>query len=264
MTEEVEGSTLSVRREPSPKVLVSIVAVLVAVCSLTATAAFNAGFHTGLARARIDTGRMTLLAEEKEMHGIAALLHGVKPSTVSTMAGQDLPKGWPCEKGESLFMNLCYVDCGEATGGKFPSRYDACTCCSTLPCDKTPLSFAQDCVKFDKGAKGFDAIQPRLTNCRDEQEELFEGLCYLKCEILTAKMYSVRTGMNTCSDESFNGNWTMGIGPCSGFGVGGTECMPHIPLPSGMGVPPKGPISIENEGVPPLGLKTMPEIPPMP
>merc|ERR1711879_302889 len=47
--------------------------------------------------------------------------------------------------------------------------------------------------------------------------------------------YPIRTGMNTCSNGHYGGDWTMGFGVCSGFGIGKTACMPNIPQATGAG-----------------------------
>lgn len=308
------------RGDVSSRLLLTLLAMVVCVCSVTATFAFNAGFSTGLKSASstipfhaeggnhgVDAltvlaqqplplqARQPLLSlspqqrqqsqqpqrqllspqqrqqpqqpqqvdepteEDRAFSGLLARMLKQEDKPLDS-GHEDLPEGWPCKTGESLFMNMCYVDCGKATQGKFPFRDDPCTCCNSFPCDKRPGHYSQDCVKLDKSIDGRDAEGPRLLNCRSEFEELYEGLCYLRCDILTAQKYPIRTGMNTCSNELYGGNWMMGLGPCSGFGVGGRECMPNIPLPLGLGVPEKKRVTAEDFGVPPLGIRVPPPV----
>lgn len=157
--------------------------------------------------------------------------------------------GWPCKKDERLFQNLCYIDCGKATEDQHPFRVDSCTCCKEVPCVQLAGRFTKNCEQLDVGDDDFRPAPPPLPNCHTPNEELFMGLCYKKCSILTKSKYPTRTGMNTCSSAAFGANWTMGIGPCSGFGIGGDNCLPHIPLPTGMGYSAEG-----EAGYPPMGF----------
>lgn len=149
-------------------------------------------------------------------------------------AMQTVPDYWPCRKGEEIFGNLCYKTCGSLTDGSLPYRWDGCTCCSELPC---PLfvagKFNLNCTMLNKNSTGGDPIAPQLTVCENPDEELFMGLCYLKCSVLTYARLPIRTGMNTCSrNNNWAANWTMGFGPCSGFGIGSglsKYCWPAIP-----------------------------------
>lgn len=261
--------------EPSLRLLLTLVGVLVCVCSFTATLAFNAGYQFGTLRAGpavakvgwrsrgSNADRLSMLVEvQRDQRGLPAVLPAhLQPRVLERHGAERLSEGWPCKEKDRLFMDLCYVDCSVATEGKFPHRDDPCSCCQSSPCEKAIGAYAEDCLRLDKGADGKEPQRPELVNCRDETEELFDGLCYLKCEILTAKMYPARTGMNTCSNDMFGGNWIMGIGPCSGFGVGSSECMPHIPMPVGLGVPADEPVETVDVGVPPIGLRVLPAFP---
>jgi len=89
--------------------------------------------------------------------------------------------------------------------------------------------------KINTAADGQGAHEPILPDCPYEDEEIFEGLCYTKCSLLTMGRYAIRTAMNTCSNHDYGGEWTLGFGPCSGFGIGGTKCLPHMPKAFGAG-----------------------------
>mmetsp|Transcript_35380 Transcript_35380/g.75357 ORF Transcript_35380/g.75357 Transcript_35380/m.75357 type:complete len:307 (+) Transcript_35380:61-981(+) len=168
-----------------------------------------------------------------------------------------LHEGWPCEPTEELFFGKCYISCANVTSGNFTFRDNDCTCCKEHPCDYSDEErFRSDCPKHNADSKGEQAHPPFLTDCPFETEELFQGLCYKKCSLMTNDKYPIRTGMNTCSNSNFGGNWTMGFGPCSGFGIGGGQkCLPHIPKPMGAGhfASPQ-----DQKGVAPMGFKTVP------
>ncbi|CAE8740274.1 unnamed protein product, partial [Polarella glacialis] len=163
--------------------------------------------------------------------------------------------GWPCELGEEIFFGQCFVSCKDATVGAYPYRQEDCTCCKELPCITTDS--VSDCVLFGVGAGGVPNHPPLLTNCPDPNEELYRGLCYTKCGTLTNGYYPLRTGMNTCSNFDYGGNWTMGFGVCSGFGVGGGNCLPHIPTAAGVGSPGNA-RSFKDVGQAPMGFTKLP------
>lgn len=142
---------------------------------------------------------------------------------------------WPCRPGEELFQNKCFLSCSDQTRGEFPHRSSDCHCCKSLPCSGNPKEYKIDCPKFNKNSIAKLPCGPLLTDCVMENEELYDGMCYLKCSILTHSYFPIRTGMNTCSNTRYGGNYTMGFGPCNGFGVGGSHCMLHIPLSPHMG-----------------------------
>eukprot|EP00930_Biecheleria_cincta_P089554 TRINITY_DN7888_c0_g1_i1.p1 TRINITY_DN7888_c0_g1~~TRINITY_DN7888_c0_g1_i1.p1 ORF type:complete len:321 (-),score=31.50 TRINITY_DN7888_c0_g1_i1:259-1221(-) len=173
----------------------------------------------------------------------------------------DLWPGWPCGPTEELYDTNCYISCDNATDGAFPFRAGTCMCCKGSKCLLSPGDGESviDCARFDRAADGLGAHQPILPDCPYEDEEIFEGLCYTKCSVLTMGKYPIRTAMNTCSNNNYGGEWTLGFGPCSGFGIGGTKCAPHMPKAFGAGFdqPDRRP------GIGPFGWTTLklPEVP---
>merc|ERR1719203_2324367 len=159
-------------------------------------------------------------AVAKVDHSTTDAKHKTSPFHHVKVDNSLLYKGWPCKKDERLFQNLCYVDCGKATGGHHPLRVDSCTCCKEVPCVQLAGRFTKNCALLDAGDNALQPAPPALPNCHTPHEELFMGLCYKKCDLLTRSRYPIRTGMNTCSNGDNFANWTMGIGPCSGFGLG--------------------------------------------
>jgi len=163
-------------------------------------------------------------------------------------------EAWPCEVGEELWFGTCFISCDIASEGKFPARLDDCTCALTRPSARAPGDYETNCVKFDKAGNGNKTHAPFLTDCPYEDEELYDGLCYTKCTELTYGEYPIRTGMNTCSNGKYGGDWTMGFGVCSGFAIGHEACLPNIPKASGAGFP--GPAAEKGEA--PMGFMTPP------
>jgi len=168
--------------------------------------------------------------------------------------------GWPCREGEELFFGHCYKSCDAETNGTHPHRNDDCTCCMDTPCISGSSRTWNDCARFDVNLYGARPMQPLLPDCPYANEEIFDGLCYTKCAIMTKGLYPFRTAMNTCSNGKYGGNWTMGFGPCSGFGIGGTKCAPHIPMATGTGYSQDLQARQQLPGRAPLGFKKLPEI----
>jgi len=168
--------------------------------------------------------------------------------------------GWPCREGEELFFGHCYKSCDAETNGTHPNRNDDCTCCMDSPCISGSSRTLNDCARFDVNMDGERPMQPLLPDCPYANEEIFEGLCYTKCTVMTKGLFPFRTAMNTCSNGKYGGNWTMGFGPCSGFGIGGTKCAPHIPMAAGTGYSQELEARQQLPGRAPLGFKKLPEI----
>mmetsp|Transcript_52684 Transcript_52684/g.151855 ORF Transcript_52684/g.151855 Transcript_52684/m.151855 type:complete len:284 (+) Transcript_52684:73-924(+) len=70
--------------------------------------------------------------------------------------------------------------------------------------------------------------------CRSN-EEVFQGLCYMKCALLTNGTFSLRTSAWTCCrahsvEECFVSNQGLDFGLCSGYDVAGDgQSCPHFP-----------------------------------
>lgn len=176
----------------------------------------------------------------------------VTTTEAASTTAEDVYPGWPCKRGEEIFIDRCFVSCDHATNGEYPHRQEVCQCCKEAPCDLSNSSnYILDC-KFATGLDGTPWHFPELPDCAEEDEELYEGLCYKQCKLLTAGHYPIRTGMNTCSNGNYGGNWTMGFGICSGFGIGGTKCLPHIPGAEGTG------FKQESVGHAPMGWQVLP------
>jgi len=215
-------------------------APLVGICAIAGVAfVLTSSSRRDTAALRSTMGQVAQLYEAPAIPAFTAVFH----------------KGWPCQPGEEMFFGECYLSCEVATKGTHPKRQEDCTCCMQLPC--VDITAITDCTRFDVGADMQPKHPPFLTDCPDADEELYLGLCYTKCSDLTKGYYKIRTGSNTCSSGLYGGDWTMGFGPCSGFGVGGTHCLPHIPKAEGAGF--DGHAATDKDvGVAPMGWTEVP------
>lgn len=175
----------------------------------------------------------------------------------SSASSEDLWPGWPCAMGEEILFSKCYKTCANLTKGNLPFRSADCTCAKSIEVMKnSSVPAITDCKRFNVGENGLDSHRPYLPDCPYENEELFEGLCFYKCDLLTMGKYPLRTGPNTCSGSTYMSNWTMGLGFCNGFGIGGTKCMPHIPKAAKQAFSQHG----KTPGQAPLGWTNWPKL----
>jgi len=105
-----------------------------------------------------------------------------------------------CEDGEENFMGLCYLSCKNLTDGKYPYRGTPFSCCQTHPCEvlKEKYGGMTPCQGYDMSAEGGCPHKPGI--CLTD-EEMFLGLCYKKCSLLTDGEYPFRSALLTCCQE---------------------------------------------------------------
>lgn len=144
---------------------------------------------------------------------------------------------FPCKDDEELFGNLCYGKCSTSFDGKYRVRCAGCTCAITAEhCPGKPQAqvdgrdYHTDCAAFDDSDSHAIPRGP-IGGCA-EHEERFMGFCFLKCSILTYGKFPNRVAMNTCNNGRAAGDWSSGLGPCNGFGVGGgiSNTCPQMPM----------------------------------
>lgn len=103
-----------------------------------------------------------------------------------------------CEDNEEILAGLCYKKCSILTGGEYPQRSTAFTCCKTSSCF-LQQSMGGDlpipCQGYD--VSGHDGCPHAPGGCLQD-EELFLGLCYAKCTLLTKGDYRYRVAPLTC------------------------------------------------------------------
>merc|ERR1712187_468596 len=106
--------------------------------------------------------------------------------------------GNQCEDNEEILAGLCYKKCSILTNGEYPQRSTAFTCCKTVAC-LLQQSLGGDCPVPCHGydVSGHDTCPHPPGGCLDD-EELFLGLCYAKCDLLTNGQYPYRVAPLTC------------------------------------------------------------------
>mmetsp|Transcript_15494 Transcript_15494/g.33587 ORF Transcript_15494/g.33587 Transcript_15494/m.33587 type:complete len:547 (+) Transcript_15494:99-1739(+) len=182
-----------------------------------------------------------------------------------------------CLVNEEFYMGMCYKKCSILTNGQFPHRVAPATCCqeSGAGC----MDFRKDATNFDFAVGGGGSLNPdwakphypdpNLTEAGGqtssgdsgavfnlpsnfggqkgegercfEDEELYAGLCYLRCAIMTNNAYPIRTSSWTCCESQPCGlsNQKGSVGNsvvCNGYDVAGQNAStifghscPHAP-----------------------------------
>eukprot|EP00440_Ansanella_granifera_P038110 gb/GFBE01041348.1/.p1 GENE.gb/GFBE01041348.1/~~gb/GFBE01041348.1/.p1 ORF type:complete len:427 (+),score=53.97 gb/GFBE01041348.1/:1-1281(+) len=184
-----------------------------------------------------------------------------------------------CLTDEELFLGNCYKKCEILTQGAFPTRVGPDSCCKGegLGCldprqDKTSSSYAVGGGQGDHDASTPSGVHAPLVGVTEQggvvtpatqaptmapgtggvveaasrcgnDEELYAGLCYKKCGLMTNNEYPIRTSSWTCCANHPCGlnNQKGAVGSslvCNGFDIGGTGAQkiaslpcPHKPYP---------------------------------
>uniref|UniRef100_A0A7S4QS24 Uncharacterized protein n=1 Tax=Alexandrium monilatum TaxID=311494 RepID=A0A7S4QS24_9DINO len=133
----------------------------------------------------------------------AASLHSSpvpNPLATQSLPGPvaDLHDGNVCGDSEELFGGLCYRQCRLLTGGQDAIRTSPWTCCERHPCttnQRLGISARVACTGF---AVAGDGSCPHKPGACLQDEELFLGVCYKKCGLLTSGAYPTRVTPATC------------------------------------------------------------------
>lgn len=140
---------------------------------------------------------------------------------------EDLTDGNVCEDDEELLDGLCYRKCSLLTGGQDAIRTSPWTCCEKRPCafdQKLSIHAQVACTGF---AVAGDGSCPHKPGACLKDEELYLGICYKKCSLLTEDEYPYRVAPATCCQDSglscldFRKDYTS-----EEFNVGGGEASP--------------------------------------
>jgi hypothetical protein len=167
---------------------------------------------------------------------------------------ENVKDGNICADDEELWSLLCYKKCAALTSGAFPLRSGPNQCCSaqTLAgCDVAHIQTSSTpCGGFEvSGDTEGKSGCPNPPGICLSNEEVYEGICYKKCEFLTSGIYPFRSGPDSCckvdpTSTASNGfacflgalnhdaktNLAFGIGGGAGDGSPSTPDYPHSPL----------------------------------
>uniref|UniRef100_A0A7S4QU91 Uncharacterized protein n=1 Tax=Alexandrium monilatum TaxID=311494 RepID=A0A7S4QU91_9DINO len=138
---------------------------------------------------------------------------------------EDLHDGNVCQGNEELFEGLCYKKCTLLTGGQDAIRTSPWTCCEQHPCTTNQKLSIAARVACSGYAVAGDGSCPHKPGACLKDEELYLGVCYKKCSILTEMQFPYRVAPATCCKGSslldcldFRKDYTSGE-----FAVGGGE-----------------------------------------
>lgn len=176
-----------------------------------------------------------------------------------------------CLTDEEMHVGICYKKCSLLTDNEYPYRSAASTCCkmgSAMSC-LNPMHTKTDAAFNVGGGQDIDArVHPPETalteasgspaavsttpgleltaeamkpkehlhdgNVCDDTEELYGGLCYKRCSLLSEGKAPIRTSSWTCCESHPCGIWNQlgSLGTtllCNGYDVGGNGGCPHKP-----------------------------------
>jgi len=154
-------------------------------------------------------------------------------ATQASKPSENLNDGNRCGSDEEEFMNLCYKKCSIITQGTHRYRTSAFTCCQADSKDQCSLTNQQVNMKVCGGLdvsgsiNGQEGACPHAFGTCYENEELYLGICYKKCSILTNKQYPNRvTPFSCCSGTGVACN-PIGFGKnvksSTSYNVGGKD-----------------------------------------
>jgi len=228
-------------------VLSALAAVVGTVCLVGTPSAvmFNGGVSaiTGLSTSGDMSRQQALQMAAQEV---------TQGSNLATAPKENLNDGNVCNDDEEEHGALCYAKCSQLAGPAYPHRQSAWTCCNAAQCPFMSLS----CCKHDYGmCSGYsiagmqegNAICPHAPGGCLNDEELFLGMCYMKCSLLTGGLNPYRAEIDGCckstgayclaeegAKDGLNGmlitNSTFAVGGGCADSNAGTPCQPHPPL----------------------------------
>lgn len=116
----------------------------------------------------------------------------------------NLRDGNPCPDDEEVFAGLCYQPCKVLTGGRYPIRTAAFSCCMKQPCSFFNSKFTSPmkiCQGLDVGGHDKYGCPHSPGDCL-LNEEFHMGLCYKQCAVLTDSKYPYRSSSSTCCKQN--------------------------------------------------------------
>lgn len=174
-----------------------------------------------------------------------ALGHAAENALDSPLAPHEaLQDGNRCPSDEEEFPSTkgnCYKKCADLTGGYYPIRTSAFSCCASEPCtffnSKIHIGF---CSGFDIAGDAEGDGCPTFEGACLVDEENFGGLCYKKCSLFPdGQTYSHRVAPNICCSthgfmcmlpKYFKFSTDFAVGGGEGDGNSQTPAQPHPPM----------------------------------
>jgi len=147
-----------------------------------------------------------------------------------------------CASDEELHEGLCYKRCLLLTEAKEPFRESAFQCCEhEPPCGMMGGSVeAKPCGGYAVSGDSTGNVCPHTPGGCLKDEELFEGVCYMRCNLLTYNMLNFRDTADSCckSGSPFamlefgacDTDTAYAVGGGKGDGDASTPDVPHTPL----------------------------------
>jgi len=157
---------------------------------------------------------------------------------------EPLHDGNKCPDDEEEYPKVggtCFKKCSELTGGEYPIRSTAFSCCKSEPCgvgnSKIHLSF---CGGFDVAGDAEGNGCPSSEGACLKDEELLGGICYKKCSSFEGgDVYKHRVAPNICCSSKgvscllpsyFRFSTKFAVGGGAGDDNSATPAAPHVPI----------------------------------
>lgn len=152
-------------------------------------------------------------------------LSGVRPGRDPSREGKP-----GCCSFEEVFGGLCYKRCSILTNGTFTNRVAPNTCCkaTAINCMFPSNLWVSGVLPGSGFIVDGDGSTPHPLGICDGNEELYGGMCYKRCSLLTNNEFPVRSATNTCC-KKWPCLWAIKTkgGYCSGYGIGGGSVPKH-------------------------------------
>jgi len=127
----------------------------------------------------------------------AQLLRQLNITSVHDLRPSDY--GSKCYGDEEEYDGLCYKKCSLLTKGTHPLRISAFECCAQQPnCLKHATMKARICSGYGISGDSTGNVCPHTPGECLKDEELHEGMCYMRCSLLTSGILQYRDGAYTC------------------------------------------------------------------
>jgi len=166
------------------------------------------------------------------------------PAASALAPTQSLEDGNKCPSDEEEYPKTggtCFKKCSDLTGGAYPIRSSAFSCCEQEPChvgnSKIHLSF---CGGFDVAGDAEGSGCPAGKGACLQDEEMLGGICYKKCSLFNeGSVYLHRVAPNMCCSTrgfrcllpkftKFSADFAVGGGKDDGNPA--TPASPHAPM----------------------------------